>query len=231
MTPEQRYCNKCGYVGPDVHHNRPNGTNCPYISRDWQARAQMAQAAQEPDMLAVCAALGFDPTNHHNAAKCPYCRPPQAQPADEIARLRELADSEGTRAVAYLRRARKAEAELKRLQEADAAQPADPFTGTILQSTYHAAQPAEAQEPVVPPHIEALAQRLEQATEYMEAVKAKYGLQPQPAEAAQVVREQAEDEGLWFDACTAPEAYLQQELRRLHAAVERHHGIKGEQHE
>jgi len=192
MTPEQRYCNKCGYVGPDVHHNRPNGTNCPYISRDWQARAQMAQAAQEPDMLAVCAALGFDPTNHHNAAKCPYCRPPQAQPADEIARLRELADSEGTRAVAYLRRARKAEAELKRLQEADAAQPADPLTGTILQSTYHAAQPAEA---------------------------------------AQVVREQAEDEGLWFDACTAPEAYLQQELRRLHAAVERHHGIKGEQHE
>ena len=28
-----------------------------------------------PDMPAICAALGFDPTNHHNAAKCPYCRP------------------------------------------------------------------------------------------------------------------------------------------------------------
>lgn len=35
-----------------------------------------------------------------------------------------------------------------------------------------------------------------------------------------VVLEQAEDEGLWFKAQTAPEAYLQQELRRLHAAVE-----------
>lgn len=31
---------------------------------------------------------------------------------------------------------------------------------------------------------------------------------------------QAEDDGLWFDAGTAPEAYLQQELRRLHAAIE-----------
>ncbi len=36
----------------------------------------------------------------------------------------------------------------------------------------------------------------------------------------QVVDEQAEDEGLWFRAQTAPEAYLQQALRRLHAAVE-----------
>ena len=35
-----------------------------------------------------------------------------------------------------------------------------------------------------------------------------------------LVDEQAEDEGLWFIAQTAPEAYLQQELRRLHAAVE-----------
>ena len=31
---------------------------------------------------------------------------------------------------------------------------------------------------------------------------------------------QAEDDGLWFVAETAPEAYLQQELRRLHAALE-----------
>jgi len=31
---------------------------------------------------------------------------------------------------------------------------------------------------------------------------------------------QAEDDGLWFQAATAPEAYLQQELRRLHAAIE-----------
>ena len=37
-----------------------------------------------------------------------------------------------------------------------------------------------------------------------------------------VVDEQIEDEGLWFMAETAPEAYLQQELRRLHAEIERH---------
>ncbi len=35
-----------------------------------------------------------------------------------------------------------------------------------------------------------------------------------------LVDRQAEDEGLWFFAETAPEAYLQQELRTLHAAVE-----------
>ncbi len=33
------------------------------------------------------------------------------------------------------------------------------------------------------------------------------------------VERQLEDESLWFTARTAPEAYLQQELRRLHAAV------------
>ena len=36
----------------------------------------------------------------------------------------------------------------------------------------------------------------------------------------QLVDRQAEDEGLWFVATTAPEAYLQQELRKLHAAIE-----------
>ena len=35
-----------------------------------------------------------------------------------------------------------------------------------------------------------------------------------------VVSDQAEDEGLWFIARTAPEAYLQQELRRLHQVIE-----------
>ena len=35
-----------------------------------------------------------------------------------------------------------------------------------------------------------------------------------------LVDRQAEDGGLWFVARTAPEAYLQQELRRLHALVE-----------
>lgn len=35
-----------------------------------------------------------------------------------------------------------------------------------------------------------------------------------------LVRKQAKDEGLWFVAQTAPEAYLQRELRRLHGALE-----------
>ena len=35
-----------------------------------------------------------------------------------------------------------------------------------------------------------------------------------------LVKAQAEDEGLWFIAETAPEAYLQSALRRLHAACE-----------
>jgi hypothetical protein len=34
------------------------------------------------------------------------------------------------------------------------------------------------------------------------------------------VDKQANDEGLWFRAQTAPEAYLQKELRRLHALIE-----------
>ncbi len=44
---------------------------------------------QKPDMRAVCEALGFDPTNHHNAAKCPYCRP---QP-EQVAQDREHAEN------------------------------------------------------------------------------------------------------------------------------------------
>ena len=36
----------------------------------------------------------------------------------------------------------------------------------------------------------------------------------------ELVNQQAEDEGLWFDATKAPEAYLQQELRKLHVAIE-----------
>ena len=35
-----------------------------------------------------------------------------------------------------------------------------------------------------------------------------------------IAQEQAEDEGLWFMAETAPEAYLQKALRRLHEAIE-----------
>lgn len=35
-----------------------------------------------------------------------------------------------------------------------------------------------------------------------------------------LVETQANDDGLWFKAETAPEAYLQQELRKLHAVIE-----------
>jgi hypothetical protein len=35
-----------------------------------------------------------------------------------------------------------------------------------------------------------------------------------------LVSQQAEDEGLWFIAETAPEAYLQEALRKLHRAIE-----------
>jgi len=51
---------------------------------------------QKPDMRAICEALGFDPTNHHNAAKCPYCRPVQpeqvAQDSAVLAYLDDLKD-------------------------------------------------------------------------------------------------------------------------------------------
>jgi len=36
-----------------------------------------------------------------------------------------------------------------------------------------------------------------------------------------IVQSQAEDSGLWFVAETAPEGYLQQELRKLHDAAEK----------
>lgn len=39
-------------------------------------------------------------------------------------------------------------------------------------------------------------------------------------QAQALVNTQAEDEGLWFVAVTISEGYLQQELRRLHAAIE-----------
>lgn len=36
-----------------------------------------------------------------------------------------------------------------------------------------------------------------------------------------LVNEQAEDDGLWYEAETASEAYQQQELRRLHRTIEK----------
>jgi len=50
-----------------------------------ESNATPHQAA-EPDMRAICEALGFDPTNHHNAAKCPYCRPSLHQAAEPAPR-------------------------------------------------------------------------------------------------------------------------------------------------
>lgn len=41
-----------------------------------------------------------------------------------------------------------------------------------------------------------------------------------PADLQRIVNAQAADEGLWFIAETAPEGHPQQELRRLHAAIE-----------
>jgi hypothetical protein len=45
-------------------------------------------------------------------------------------------------------------------------------------------------------------------------------LEAQCAAIQGLVNQQAEDDGLWFRAQTAPEKYLQQELRKLHAAIE-----------
>lgn len=40
------------------------------------------------------------------------------------------------------------------------------------------------------------------------------------SEVEELVVTQAEDEGLWFEAETAPEAYLQEALRKLHRLIE-----------
>ncbi|MFH0960376.1 MAG: hypothetical protein V1897_16915 [Pseudomonadota bacterium] len=43
---------------------------------------------------------------------------------------------------------------------------------------------------------------------------------PDITELLRLVSDQANDPGIWFIAQTAPEGYLQQELRRLHKAIE-----------
>lgn len=40
------------------------------------------------------------------------------------------------------------------------------------------------------------------------------------ADVKKLVERQANDEGCWFEAQTCAEAYLQQQLRELHAAIE-----------
>lgn len=61
---------------------------------------------------------------------------------------------------------------------------------------------------------EGLHRRIDQLERELAAAKEEL------AKLRQLVAQQAEDDGLWFRAATAPEAYLQQELRRLHAVIE-----------
>lgn len=56
-------------------------------------------------------------------------------------------------------------------------------------------------------HITALEAERDELTAHIEYTRA-------------VVSNQAEDEGCWFNAETAPEAYLQSKLRELHSVVE-----------
>ena len=46
------------------------------------------------------------------------------------------------------------------------------------------------------------------------------GKEDRIAQIKKLVNEQAEDEGLWFEAKYASEAYLQKALRRLHKIIE-----------
>ena len=46
------------------------------------------------------------------------------------------------------------------------------------------------------------------------------GMKKQRDRIQAIVDQQAEDEGLWFMAQTAPEAYLQEQLRLLHRVIE-----------
>ena len=77
--------------------------------------------------------------------------------------------------------------------------------------------PAGRPDPLYMPHGGPLraADVLEQAADELERLRA-YRKRLQG-----VVDLQAEDEALWFIAQTAPEAHLQEELRRLHWHIER----------
>ena len=55
--------------------------------------------------------------------------------------------------------------------------------------------------------IDELEEQVDDLKDHLKAVK-------------ELVAKQAEDEGLWFEAKTAPEAHLQESLRALHKAVE-----------
>lgn len=63
----------------------------PISAMVWATRAYdaaLSNPAQAlPDARGICEALGFDPTNHHNAAACPYCIPDEALRAEIKARF------------------------------------------------------------------------------------------------------------------------------------------------
>jgi len=61
---------------------------------------------------------------------------------------------------------------------------------------------------------------LEQNTENKRLSAALEAEQAEVRGLVEAVNKQAEDEGLWFEAVTAPEAYLQQKLRKLHTLIE-----------
>lgn len=49
---------------------------------------------KKPDVRAIVEAVGFDPTNHHNAAKCPYCVPDVKSLIAAVMPAREMQDDE-----------------------------------------------------------------------------------------------------------------------------------------
>lgn len=56
--------------------------------------------------------------------------------------------------------------------------------------------------------------------EVMSSADSLVGMEDSIRKIKGIVAEQAMDYGLWFVAKTAPEAYLQQELRKLHSAID-----------
>ena len=66
-------------------------------------------------------------------------------------------------------------------------------------------------------------EKIRQSCRHRSVAAGRVPVDPAPGDEGLVERlvaAQANDAGLWFVAQTAPEAYLQSELRRLHAAVE-----------
>ncbi len=88
--PEFADCLPTVDVAPLIREAISWGADNSFSDENWDSKAKEfasriaaplgtpAVDAAPPDMRAICEALGFDPTNHHNAAKCPYCRPPEA---------------------------------------------------------------------------------------------------------------------------------------------------------